>query len=78
MLNDPRSHDLKHGVEFAVADAAGTLPISVQSSTDGTQSKLIRQGSKCIRIAEARIKTLNPMDDNARAVSSVTGGCFKE
>jgi hypothetical protein len=78
MLNDPRARSAKRSVEFAVADAAGTLPISTQSSTDGTNSTLVRQGSKCIRVAEARIKTLNPMDDNARATPSVVGPCVKD
>jgi len=79
MLNDPRTRRInKRTVEFAVADAAGTLQVTVQASTDGTNSQLIRQGSKCIRVTEARIKTLNPMDDNARGVSSVSGPCFKD
>lgn len=75
MLNDPRSHSVKRTLEWAVADAAGSLPIDVQSSTDGTNAKLIRQGSKCIRVAEARIKTLNPMDENAKGTPAVAGPC---
>lgn len=78
MLNDPRTRSLKRTVEWAIADAAGTLPVLIQSSTDGTNSTLIRHGSKCIRVAEARIKTLDPMDDSARGASSVSGACIKD
>lgn len=75
MLNDPRSHSVKTSVESAIADAAGTLPVTVQDATDGTNSRLVRQGSKCTRVTEARIKTLNPMDDASRGAPSVSGAC---
>jgi hypothetical protein len=75
VLNDPRSHSPQRTVEWAIADAAGSLPVTVQASTDGTNSKLIRQGSKCQRISEARIKTLNPMDEAMQATPSNSGAC---
>lgn len=75
MLNDSRSRSAKRTIEWAVADAAGGLPITSGASTDGTNSKVIRQGSKCIRVAESRIKTLNPMDDNARGAPDAVGKC---
>lgn len=76
--SDPRSHSVRRTVESAVADAAGTLPVTVQASTDGTNSRLIRQGSKCIRVAESRIKTLNPMDESAKGAPDVYGNCVND
>lgn len=75
MLNDSRSRSAKRTLEWAIADVAGSLPVTSAAATDGTNSKLIRQGSKCIRVAESRIKTLNPMDDGARGAPDVSGSC---
>ncbi|MET0519054.1 MAG: hypothetical protein ABW005_09490 [Burkholderiaceae bacterium] len=75
MLNDPRSHSPRRTVEAALADAAGSLPVDIQSSTDGTNSRLVRQGSKCVRVSEARIKTLNPMDEQSKGAPAVSGAC---
>jgi len=78
MLNDPRARSIKRTVESALADAAGTLPVTVQSSTDGRDSLLIRQGSKCIRVTQARIKTLHPMDENAKGAPAAAGACVTD
>lgn len=77
MLNDERSNSPKRSVEYAIADAAGTLPITVSDSTDGTGTKLIRQGSKCTRVVAPRIGTLNPMDPSAQGFAGMTGSCSK-
>jgi len=74
-LNDPRSNSAKRTVEFAVADAAGTLPVEVQDSTDGTGARLIRQGSKCTRVRESRARMLNPMDEGLKGTPSTAGAC---
>lgn len=78
ILNDPRANSAKRSIEFAVADAAGTLPTVIQSSTDGTQSRLIRQGSKCLRVREARIKTLAPMHEATKATPAIAGSCVND
>ncbi len=77
MLNDPRANSEKRSVEYAVADAAGTLPVTVSNATDGTGAKLIRQGSKCTRVTESRVSTLNPMDERARGLPSMAGACTR-
>lgn len=77
MLNDPRANSAKRTVEYAVADAAGTLPVTVSNSTDGTGAKLIRQGSKCTRVTESRVSMLNPMDERARGLPSMAGACTR-
>lgn len=77
MLNDPRANSEKRSVEYAVADAAGTLPVTVSTATDGTGSKLIRQGSKCTRVTESRVSMLNPMDERARGLPSMAGACTR-
>lgn len=76
MLNDPRSNTPKVSVEYAVADAAGTLPITVSDSTDGTGHKIVRQGSKCTRVAAPRVGMLNPMDKSAQGFAGMAGSCF--
>ena len=73
--NDPRSHSAPLGVEYRIADAAGTLPTEIVDSTDGSGGKLVRQGSKCTRVTPARIGTLNPMDARATSLPSVSGDC---
>lgn len=77
MLNDERGNSPRRSVEYAVADAAGTLPITVSDSTDGTGMKLVRQGSKCTRVAEARVSKLNPMDKNLQGFAAMSGACTK-
>lgn len=77
MLNDPRANSAKRSVEYAVADAAGTLPVTVSNSTDGTGAKLIRQGSKCTRVTESRVSMLNPMDERARGLPAMAGACTR-
>lgn len=76
MLNDPRANSEKRSVEYAVADAAGTLPVVVQDATDGTGNKLVRQGSKCTRVVTPRIGMLNPMDPRAQGFAGMAGSCF--
>lgn len=78
MLNDPRANSERRGVAFAVADAAGTLPVVTQTSTDGTDSRLIRQGSKCLRVKEFRGKIIDPMNANLRGAPSMTGHCVND
>jgi len=73
---DPRSHSAPVTLEHRIADAAGTLPVEVVDSTDGSGGKLIRQGSKCTRVTPARIGTLNPMDSRATSLPSVSGPCY--
>jgi hypothetical protein len=76
-MRDPRSHTPRATLESHMADALGVLPAEVQDSTDGTGSKLIRQGSKCTRVTPSRIGTLNPMDPRAASLPAVTGACFR-
>lgn len=73
---DPRSHSERRGVEWSVADAAGTLPVEVNASTSGSGSTIIRQGSKCIRVTENRVAALNPMDERLKGAPSLVGNCF--
>ncbi|SEL83768.1 hypothetical protein SAMN05216359_1196 [Roseateles sp. YR242] len=73
--NDPRAHTEARTMEHRMADAMGTLPIVVQSSTSGTGSTVIQQGSKCTRVYENRIKSLHPMDDRLKDAPSVAGNC---
>lgn len=78
VIEDPRLGREVRGVEWAVADAAGTLPVTVQSSTSGSGSKLIRQGSKCYRAYENRMKDLHPMDERTRSLPDMVGKCFSK
>ena len=77
-LNDPRSNTAKPTVEYRIADATGTLPITVQSTTDGLDSTMIRQGSKCTKINKARVATIDPMDERTRGAVSSAGACFNK
>jgi hypothetical protein len=74
--NDPRSHSERRTVESAIADAAGTLPIVTSTSTSGSGSKIVRQGSKCTRVYENRVAELNPTDDRMKGAPMLAGGCF--
>lgn len=78
MLNDPRTQREKRGIAWAVADAAGTLPTTVQDSTDGTGARLIRQGSKCLRVRESRAKLLSPMDEQFRSAPAQVSPCVND
>lgn len=77
MLNDSRANSPKRSVEYVVADAAGTLPVTVTTSTDGTGNTLVRQGSKCTRVVSARISELNPMDKSAQGFAGMSGACTR-
>lgn len=74
--NDPRSHSPRRTVESAIADAAGTLPVTTSVSTSGSGSKVIRQGSKCVRAYENRVAELNPSDDRLKDAPMLAGSCF--
>ena len=74
--NDPRSHSERRSVESAIADAAGTLPIVPSTSTSGSGSKIVRQGSKCTRVYENRVAELNPTDDRMKGAPMLAGNCF--
>lgn len=76
--NDERAHTAPRTVESALADAAGTLPIVTSVSTSGTGSKLVRQGSKCVRVYENRIAALNPTDDRLKDAPSVSSSCYNK
>ncbi len=76
--NDERAHTAPRTVESAIADAAGTLPIVTSVSTSGTGSRLVRQGSKCVRVYENRIAALNPTDDRLKDAPSVSGSCYNK
>lgn len=78
MLADPRANSVKRTPWHAFADAAGTLPVTTDTSTDGTGSILVRQGSKCTRISPARIRMLNPIDENLRGMVASAGPCYKD
>ncbi len=73
---DPRANSGRRSVEWAVQDAAGTLPVVVQSGTSGTGTTLVRQGSRCTRITENRVAALHPMDDRLRDAPAMSGSCF--
>ena len=75
---DPRAHSERRGLAWAVADAAGTLPVIIQTSTDGLSSTLIRQGSKCTRVSEARIATLNRIDEASKGMPAHSGRCIRD
>ena len=77
-LNDPRANTAKPTVEYRVADATGTLPITVQSTTDGLDSTMVRQGSKCTKINKARIATIDPIDERFRSAVASAGACFNK
>ena len=54
-LSDPRANGIKITVEYNVADAAGTLPVTRSTSTDGMESTIIRQGrTRCTRVSKPR------------------------
>ncbi|MBV8500666.1 MAG: hypothetical protein JO006_03000 [Paucibacter sp.] len=76
-LNDPRANQAKPSVEYRIADAAGTLPVTTSISTDGRDSTLVRQGSKCTRINKPRIATLDPMDARLRDLPAASGACTR-
>ena len=76
--NDPRSHSERRTIESAIADAAGTLPIVTSTSTSGSGSKIVRQGSKCTRVYENRVAELNPADDRLKGAPMLAGGCFSK
>lgn len=75
-VRDPRANSERHGVEWAVQDGAGTLPVVVQAGTSGSGTTLIRQGSKCTRVIENRVAALHPMDERLRGAPSLSGSCF--
>jgi len=77
-LNDPRTNTAKVTVEYRIADAAGTLPITTQSTTDGLDSTMVRQGSKCTKTNKSRAATIDPMDERSRGFVSSSGDCFKK
>ncbi|HEY1091950.1 MAG TPA: hypothetical protein VGE47_12725, partial [Burkholderiaceae bacterium] len=62
-------------VEFAVANAAGTLPSVASVSTDGLGDRQIRRGKKCTLVHESRIAQLNPMDDRLKGMPAAVGSC---
>lgn len=74
--NDPRSHSEKRTLESAMADAAGTLPVETSISTSGSGSKLVRQGSKCLRVYDNRVAALNPTDDRLKDAPMLVSRCF--
>lgn len=76
-MQDPRSHSQKMSVEDHIADATGTLPIDTQMSTNGTETKITRQGSKCTMVSAPRIGTLNPMDSRATTLPGMAADCSK-
>ncbi len=76
--SDPRSHSERRTIESAIADAAGTLPIVTSTSTSGSGSKIVRQGSKCTRVYENRVAELNPTDDRLKGAPMLAGGCFSK
>jgi len=78
LRTDPRTHSEKRTVAWALADAAGTLPVTVQTSTDGLNDHLVRQGSKCTRVSAPRIATLHPMDTSSQGLPLLQGRCFRD
>jgi hypothetical protein len=75
-LNDPRANGIKLTPEYAIADAAGTLPVETSTSTDGLGSTIIRQGrTRCTRISKPRIATLDPADSRLRDLPAMSGSC---
>ncbi len=76
--NDERSHSAPRTVESAIADAAGTLPVVTSVSTSGSGSKLVRQGSKCLRVNENRMAALHPTDDRLKDAPALAGSCFSK
>jgi hypothetical protein len=75
---DPRANRERRGVEWAVQDATGSLPVVIQNGTSGSGTTLIRQGSKCTRVTENRVAALNPMDDRLKGAPSMGGSCFNK
>lgn len=78
MLNDPRANREQRGIGWAVADAADALPTTIQDATDGTGARLIRQGSKCLRVRESRARLLNPMDEQFRNAPAQVSRCVND
>ena len=76
-MQDPRSHSQKMSVEDHIADATGTLPIDTQMSTNDTETKITRQGTKCTMVSAPRIGTLNPMDSRATTLPGMVTDCSK-
>ena len=76
--HDTRSHSVRRSVEWAVADGAGTLPVEVSVSTSESGSKLVRQGSKCVRVYENRVAALHPTDDRLKGAPAMSGKCFSK
>ena len=75
-LNDPRSNSIKISVEYNIADAAGTLPVTTSTSTDGMESTIIRQGrTRCRRISKPRGAVLDPMDSRLQGMPAMVGDC---
>jgi len=75
-LNDPRSHSIKPSVEYNIADAAGTLPVTTSTSTDGMESTIIRQGrTRCTRISKPRGAVIDPMDSRSTGMPAMAGDC---
>ncbi len=75
---DPRANRERRGVEWAVQDATGSLPVFIQNGTSGSGTTLVRQGSKCTRVTENRVAALNPMDDRLKGAPSMAGNCFNK
>ncbi len=75
-LSDPRANGVKITVEYNVADAAGTLPITRSTSTDGMESTIIRQGrTRCTRVSKPRGAVIDPMDSRSRDAPAMAGDC---
>ena len=75
-LSDPRANGIKITVEYNVADAAGTLPVTRSTSTDGMESTIIRQGrTRCTRVSKPRGAVIDPMDSRSRDMPAMSGEC---
>lgn len=72
---DPRAHSAPRDLAYRMADAAGTLPQVIQSSTSATGSSLVKRGSACQRVYENRMKSLSPTDERLKDAPSVAGNC---
>ncbi|XHS76350.1 hypothetical protein ACFJGW_11430 [Burkholderiaceae bacterium UC74_6] len=67
----------KKSIEYRVADAAGTLPVETLTTTDGLNSTMVRQGTKCTKIVANRLSTIDPFDSRAK-LPPTSGDCFKK
>lgn len=67
----------KKSIEYRIADAAGTLPVEVLTTTDGLGSTMVRQGTKCTKIVANRLSTIDPFDPRAK-LPPTSSDCFKK